>query len=404
MRSENFMNEESKYMYPVEELDKIIDKINRGISPMMNDQLALEVKLRYKELENELFDTEEDVDDEDVQAHQEMMKKHIEQNKRKATRRSSVVIKLTEDQMNEIRDNMETSIVRENPNSQYNIPDDELYSSEERRNIYKRLSKLKNCYYNQIDYTNAIKIISEAVEYSLTHDYPWLTKSEAYKQFKEGKIKFTYCNIPKLYINWSTQVTDPDILKGIVSGEVTLKSKDEKPKRKPRSKESVLYDYNIIGDSECKRMEALHAQGYDTPISPMIKSKSSMFNRLSVPNSNMFVVGGGKNSNKEEEPELFDWTREGAGAEYFRKKHNIQTTSSDIIDFVNKQNDRMISNVIKNNTREFLHSMKTIQVTDKGYSYKSNSNDISNSLKVNPEAARIEAGILQAMRMNNPDK
>lgn len=396
------MSDENKYVYPVEELDKIIDKMSKGITPMMNDQMELEVKLRYKELKDELFDSE-DMDDADVRAHQEMMKEHIERKKREATKNDVVLIKLSDDQINEIRENMETSIVRKNPNSQYNIPDEELYTSEERKNIYKKLSKLKNCYYNQIDYTNAVKIIAEAIEFSLENDYPWLTKSEARKQFQEGKIKFSYCNLPKLYVNYSTQITDPDILKGVVSGEVTLKSKDEKPKRRHRTKdkEAVNFDYNIIGETEYKRMCALHSQGYDTPISPMLKTKSSIFNRLSIPNNGLCISGLTSN-NKEEEPILFDWEREGAGKEYYNMIHNIKTTPSDIIDFVDKNNDRSLNRVVKTNTISFLQSLKTVRTDGNGYN--NSSDNISNSLKVNPEAARIEQGILQAMRMNNPTK
>lgn len=397
------MSEENKYVYPVEELDKIIDKMSKGITPMMNDQMELEVKLRYKELKDELFDSE-DVDDVDVRAHQEMMKEHIERKKREAAKNDVVIIKLSDDQINEIRENMETSIVRKNPNSQYNIPDEELYTSEERKNIYKKLSKLKNCYYNQIDYTNAVKIIAEAIEFSLENDYPWLTKSEARKQFQEGKIKFTYCNLPKLYVNYSTQITDPDILKGVVSGEVTLKSKDEKPKRKhvSKDKEAINFDYDVIGETEYKHMCSLHSQGYDTPISPMLKTKSSIFNRLSIPNNGLCISGLTNNNNKEEEPILFDWEREGAGKAYYNMINNIRTTSSDIIDFVDKNNDRSLNRVVKTNTIEFLQSLKTVRTDGNGYN--NSSDNISNSLKVNPEAVRIEQGILQAMRMNNPTK
>ena len=60
------MNEEQKYVTPIEELDKIIEQIDMGIEPMMTDQMSLEVKLRYKELQNELFD-EDDSNDVDVQ-------------------------------------------------------------------------------------------------------------------------------------------------------------------------------------------------------------------------------------------------------------------------------------------------------------------------------------------------
>ena len=45
-----------EYIYTVEESDKIIEQMDQGIIPMMNDQMQLEVKMRYKELQSELFD------------------------------------------------------------------------------------------------------------------------------------------------------------------------------------------------------------------------------------------------------------------------------------------------------------------------------------------------------------
>ena len=143
------MNEEQKYVTPIEELDKIIEQIDMGIEPMMTDQMSLEVKLRYKELQNELFD-EDDSNDVDVQRHREMMKEHIAKKKREATKQDVLIISLSDEQKRKLRADMETSIVRSNPNIQYNIPDEKLYSSEELRIVRQKLSRIKNCYYNQI--------------------------------------------------------------------------------------------------------------------------------------------------------------------------------------------------------------------------------------------------------------
>ena len=108
----------NKYVYPVEELDKIIDQMSKGITPMMSDQMQLEVKLRYKELQNELFDgDDEDIDTEDIKRHNEMMKQHLEEQRRKATKNDVVIIKLSEEQQKQIREDMEVSIVRPKPNS-----------------------------------------------------------------------------------------------------------------------------------------------------------------------------------------------------------------------------------------------------------------------------------------------
>ena len=390
----------NKYVYPVEELDKIIDQMSKGITPMMSDQMQLEVKLRYKELQNELFDgDDEDIDTEDIKRHNEMMKQHLEEQRRKATKNDVVIIKLSEEQQKQIREDMEVSIVRPNPNSMYNLSDDELYSSEERKVIQQKLSRIKNCYYNQIDYVNAIKILKEAIEYSLANDYPWLSKEEAIKQFNEGKIKFTYCNIPKLYINYQTQITDKDVLKGIVTGEIELVDRDEKPQKKKVNKDSeeVAYDYNIIGTTDYENMLKMHVKGYDTPISTIIKAKSTIYNRYSLPTNNRFSLNG---NNKNDEPMLFDWTQEDAGRKYFNLKHGKQYTVNDMIRDVNLDNDKALNNVLNINASEFMRSLKTVNNQQTGYSPAI----ISTSLQPNPEAVQIEQNILNAIRMNNPNK
>lgn len=390
----------NKYVYPVEELDKIIDQMSKGITPMMSDQMQLEVKLRYKELQNELFDgDDEDIDTEDIKRHNEMMKQHLEEQRRKATKNDVVIIKLSEEQQKQIREDMEVSIVRPNPNSMYNLSDDELYSSEERKVIQQKLSRIKNCYYNQIDYVNAIKILKEAIEYSLANDYPWLSKEEAIKQFNEGKIKFTYCNIPKLYINYQTQITDKDVLKGIVTGEIELVDRDEKPQKKKVNKDSeeVAYDYNIIGSADYENMLKMHVKGYDTPISTIIKAKSTIYNRYSLPTNNRFSLNGNNNN---DEPMLFDWTQDDAGRKYFNLKHGKQYTVNDMIRDVNQDNDKALNNVLNINASEFMRSLKTVNNQQTGYSPAI----ISTSLQPNPEAVQIEQNILNAIRMNNPNK
>ena len=183
-----------EYIYPVEELDKIIEQMDQGIIPMMNDQMQLEVKMRYKELQSELFDDEDedDIDAETRKKHREMVNKRIEENKRKASRDDVYIMKISDEMKAKIREEMSESIVRPNPNDAYNKRDEDLYNDNERRVIYQRLAGLRNCYYNQQDYVNAINILKDAIEYSLSHDYPWLTKEEAIQEFNAGRIKFKY--------------------------------------------------------------------------------------------------------------------------------------------------------------------------------------------------------------------
>ena len=88
-----------EYIYPVEELDKIIEQMDQGIIPMMNDQMQLEVKMRYKELQSELFDDEDedDIDAETRKKHREMVNKRIEENKRKASRDDVYIMKISDE-------------------------------------------------------------------------------------------------------------------------------------------------------------------------------------------------------------------------------------------------------------------------------------------------------------------
>ena len=137
---------EPKYIYPVEELDKIIEQMDKGIMPMMNDQLQLEVELRYKELKNMLFDDEDDDDIDAVtrEEHREMINKHLEENKRKASREDVYVMKISDEMKAKIREEMSESIVRTDPNDPYKKQADQLFDDSEKRIIHQRLAGLRN--------------------------------------------------------------------------------------------------------------------------------------------------------------------------------------------------------------------------------------------------------------------
>lgn len=395
------------YLYPVEQLDEIIEKMNNGITPMMNDQLKREVDLRYKELSNIIDIDDDDIDE--IKQQQEVVKQAIAKKKREATKKDVVIITLTDEQKAQLRDDMSSSIVRVDPNDTYNLSDDKLYNSAEQRVIEMKLSKLKNCYYNQTDYVNAIHIIQDAIKFSLKNDYPWMKESEAIEAFNRGEIKFKMNNLPKLYINYATQITDKEILKGIITGQVTLKDKNDRDdnelRRRKKNKISstpVEIPYTITGHKEYTEMAKLHSMGYDTPMSLAFRSKSKIYNRFSLPFGNRFNV----NDETEETFVDFDWTREGAGEDYYNIKHNIRPSTSDIIRFVNTENDNSLSNVILQNASEFLRSMKYVDnnnnndgvYNDNGYVRNNN-----NVITENPQAVIIEKNILNAIKANNPN-
>ena len=221
-----------EYNYPLEQLDKLVVMVyQEGRTPLLPDALKQEVALRYQELQH--MDDDED-EDEDyrtaVQQHEDAMRK-IEEERRKSHSRNVIILELTEEEKRELHEGMSASYVRSDPNSEYNMSDDDMNADAERKAIYKSLRSIGKIYYHQEDYRNAINIIHRAIEYSLRNDYPWLTFEEACKEFKEGRIKYTFAQLPLLYIDYNTQITDPKVLAGIVSGEIHLIDKDQEPNR-----------------------------------------------------------------------------------------------------------------------------------------------------------------------------
>ena len=389
--------EEQKYIYPVDELDKIIREMDMGIMPMIPDDMMAEVKLRIKEIKSELFD-EDDEEDQDVIEHRRAVQEHLEKKRREATKHDILIIKLNDQQKADLKADMETSIVRPDPNSLYNMSDDELYSSEEYKVIRQKLSRIRNCYYRAEDYINAISILQEAIEYSLEHDYPWMSKADAIAAFNRGEIKFTYCRLPVLYSGYTTQIKDPAVLRGIVTGEITLKDRndtDDIPKKRiPYN--PVSCDYDVVGPNDYKRMVEMHNKGYDTPLSPAIKAKSTIYNRYVIPSNNMFA----KKSLTDGNPTSFDWTKPGAGQDYYNLTHGKKTSTSDIINILYAENNNTLNNVMASNISSFLSSMKTCDHNNSRAVY--NTDMISTSLQVNPQAAKIENDILNAIKANNP--
>lgn len=391
------MANQIEYDYPVEEIDAILEKISKGITPMMSPDMKKNVELRYMELQQDNL-TDEGMDDFE-QRKEEMIRERIEKKRREAHKKDIIVIKLSEEQQKTLREEMETSIVRCNPMSPYNKSDDELFDDDEKRVIYHKLARIKNCYYNQADYVAAIKVIHDAIEYSLAHDYPWLTKQEAIQAFNKGEIKFTYCKIPKLFINWSTQITDPQILKGVVSGEVTLQTKEEAMSevKKKRNKEytPVEYDYTVTGSSEYEYYCNLEKMGYDTPIAPLLKMKNGRFNRYALPGNNRFA----KHDENETIYNSFDWMRPGAGTEYYNLTHNIKYTSQDFIRDVNEMNAGQLNQSLGQNATSFLRDLK---LAANGGGSVNQLPSYMQPLSTSPESAELERGILQALKMNNP--
>lgn len=406
-------NNKYEYIYPVEELDKYIEQMMNGIQPMLDDQMLTEVKIRWAERQRDEFgvDDEEELDEETLREHNEILKRKVQDSNRKALRRDVVIINISDEQKAKIREEMSVSIVRPDPNDPYNNQVDKTVQSEESRIIREKLKGLRNSYSNQTDYVNAINIIKEAIEVSLGKygdgDYPWLTYEDAVKEFNAGKIKLSI-QIPKLIINYSTIISDPEVLKGIISGEVVLKNRNEEEeernysRRKKKEKYNPVYvDYEITGSEEYAQMVEAHRNGYDTPMSTVIRHKSAIYN----PKQSPLLRNKGVGTNNSNVPELYDWMREGAGDDYYDLINNRKPRSSDIIRAIDEANNNEINTVLYNNVNSFLSSMKSGSSNTGGYDYtlpnymQPPADDDST---YNVDAANIERELLQQIKLNNP--
>lgn len=386
-----------QYNYPLEELDRLVTMIyDEGITPMMTPDLQTEVELRYQELQHGEYYDDEDDDEEYRSAkekHDEAMKR-MEANKRKSHSRNIIILDLTEEELSEIHEGCATSYIRNDPNSIYNMSDEDLSSDAEKRQIMKELQSLGKIYYHQADFRNAMNIIMKAIDYSLKNDYPWMSYEEACQQFREGKIKYTYAQIPLLYIDYNTQITDPKLLAGICDGSINLIDKDaQKPIRKKKHKSNpVSFPCSIIGPTEHMEMVKIHQAGYDTEISPILKSCSTIYNRYVIPASFTWA-----NPNKDKPMPEIDWTQPGAGQMYFNAKYGKTTNNiSEVIALLNAENERKLNHVIGSGLRDFIANWNK---KDELMSFKS----ISTSLQQNDQAVEIENRLLNLMRESNPN-
>ena len=373
------------YIYPKEKLDEYIQMLDQGIELMLPDQIMLEIEMRRKELHNQLFeDDDEDEDDVYVKMkHDQMMREHLQKEAKKARKDDLLIIQLSDEQKNMIRDSVETSYVRPNPNSNYNLTDDEIFENAEQKLILEKLSKLRSAYYTQADYQNAINIIRTAIEYSLEHDYPWMTKQEAIQAFVEGKIKFTYCRIPQLRLNFKDIVKDPNILAGVANGQIELVKKEDKEFKKKSYKNSPLVSIptNVMSQDEQNYYLEAHRHGLATPISSAIQARNTIYDRYS------FNIGNKKNDkfnglvDKDGNPITFDWTQDNAAEKYMMLRNNKIFGISELVALINKENNgvngqlstRMSSYLAAINSSSLSHDERI--VTD-NQGYKQQNEDI----------------------------
>lgn len=396
-------NEEYIFTYDRDEIREIYEKMLKGITIPMNKALKEDIK-QYVKLLNTI--SEDDDDDELAGLTKEERINHImERHKREATKSDVILLELSDKQKAEIRKGMETSIVRPNPRMQYHKLDEELYDTAEKKEIYTALSRVDKCYYNQHDYVNAINTIIKAIKYSLEHDYPWLSKDEAYDAFNKGEIKFTYKQIPVLYTGWNKIIEDPKILAGIVTGRIDII--DEKSKKTRKKKEFVIpegvsnYEHDnikidTVGVNEYNRQYQMHQHGIDNPLSTVIRAEIGTYSRFSLPTNNYFYKS---QEQINRQPLVFDWLQDDAGEKYYDIINNTKKdTISDIIDCVYEANDGNIKTNMQGDMESFLNHLRHPEKTNQHLLYES-----SLVQSVDPNTVALEQSILQQMRNANPN-
>ena len=388
----------SGFRFPIEHLENLISQMEKGIEPMMTDLEKLEVKRLYKMKTEELFDDDEPLSAEEEEYRQKLVKNSIEEAKRKAHKQDVKIIKLSEAQMKQLEEDMSSSLVRPNPNTLYNKSDDELYKSAEERIMNDKLKKLRNCYYDADEWVSKIQLIWEAVALELKSDrYAYLGNYQnRVNAFNEGRIVLNI-QIPKLYLNRVTPITDPELLMGIMKGEVKVvdrASESDIKKKSYRNSELVSMYVPTISDAEHDYYSIMHKKGYETPESGAIIAKSTISNRY-VPSSEKKSKGFGILDEKGV-PIQYDWLNEGA-QEYYRRLHGLHTTIDDIVENLQRNNNGKINKVLADRMNKFVSTYNRGGVEEVKPDW------LSSSLQVSPSVVKMEQELLQAIQLNNPE-
>jgi hypothetical protein len=385
-----------KFENAPELLDQWIDAIEHGATLMLTDDQKREIEIRKRQ---RLEETSDDYITDDDEEFQELVKEHsrVVQSHKVDMGGNVEWRELPPELIAEIEDGVDTVYVRTEPLSDYNKSDDELYHDQEQQLIMAKLSRIRNVYYDAISFRAAMLVIKEAIEYSLRNDYPWMPYEKALEDFNSGRIKYSGI-IPKLYLGFGDkQVTDPKILAGIVSGEIEIVDKEEsdaqlererKRKRKKEKVVPVIVDYDVVDKDDYENWVRLHNQGYDTPISICMKGSGSVFDRLSAPSIR---------SEPTAEPETFDWLQEDAGYLYYCKKHGINPYPlTRLISDINKDNDGNLRPVFQENMTAFLNILNG--ETPQRFGQLS----VAEQSRLD-QAAKLEASIIESIRLSNPN-
>jgi hypothetical protein len=390
-------------LLPVEHLQSLIDKMDSGVEVAMSDLEKMEVKKYMKMLSSQLFDDDDDDDTElspeEESRRAEIMKRQLEEAKRKAHKEDVATIKLTEAQRAELEDEMDVAYVRPNPCTNYNKTDDQLYKTVEEKALSDKLNRIRNCYYDAAEWCAVMDIIMEGVDYELKSDkFAYLGSYESrLAAFNAGKLKLQV-QLPKLYLNRITPENDPEVLRGIYNGDITVVDRSQLDgihHKSYKNSELVKLDIPMIGNAEHQYYVQMHRKGFQTPLSGAIKAKSTIYNRYIDNNKNKYDKPFGI-VDKNGVPIAYDWLKLGP-QEYYRMLHGLKPNMDDIVDNVQKANGGKINKVLGERLNKLMHTDPRGIVAE-----EKKPNWLSASVQVKPDVVKLEQELLNAIQVTNP--
>ena len=399
------------YKYRIEDLNAIVEKRRKGIECMIPQDMMDEVILREKEIAlNIKNQIGEDIglDDEEtmelIKRHNSLIEDEIEKERRNIHAEEFITLDITDDERKEMEELCGTSYVRILPNHPYHATDEELYEDKERREIYARMKKIGNMYYNPTDWRNAMITLMDAWKYSYEHDYPGIPDS-----LKMGHIKLNR-QMPKLMLNYSQIINDEKLLMGILNGDVQCKEMNE-------SSDAVV-KYKRPKDDE---VEGIPFDKVGRVVSPIESAYESYLARMNVPYSFATMAHQLTNPiyarfstdkiipqnkkpklNQFGKPITFDFTQPGMGKKAYKIMHNCTETVGDFAKSILEANDNKVTAKLSGSVmNDFAHAFNRNGANQ----YNNYTTEVANpQLNPSQEVIAQEQALLNMMKQFNPTK
>lgn len=389
-------------LLPPEHLQNLIDKMNSGVEVALTELEKMEIKKFIKIQRSQVFDDDDEdgnLSPEEERHRQELLKHQMEEAKRRAHTNDVVHIKLTPEQEAQLKEDMSSSFVRPNPNTMYNKSDNQLYKSAEEKVLSDKLNRVRNCYFDADQWRAVVDLIIEGVRFELKSDkFAYLGSYEKrIAAFNSGKLKLQV-PLPKLYLNRISPERDPEVLRGIYNGDITVverKQLNAHSYKSYKNSELVSMDIPVISNAEHSYYVQWNRKGFQTPISGPIRAKSTIYDRYTDDKKKNWDKPFGI-CDKNGIPIQYDWLNLGA-QEYYRLLHGLKPNMDDIIDNVQKANGGKLNKILGEQMNKLMHT------DPRGISTEKNDPAwMSSSVQVKPETVKIEQDLLRAIQVTNP--